>query len=308
LVGDETFRKVIISYYTGKSIDKLTTELVADMQSFVISVKDDTIPLFSRAEALAFGVIFDNLAKYTFHYAVGGKSDKDKYEKLIKAEALKLELFIGNYAFAFPSKLNIEPNSQLFMLIHFVNDMARSETPEDVEKAIEAFALPSGSFAIKRTARWNVAINSYPGMFGAMERTQFTDSLGATSIGWSKTASLTVPVGLSVSRGSRKCGSIGLFFPIIDIGALTRIHLDTNANTAVIPDFTFKNILSPGVFVSYGFPKSALSINLGIQFGPELRRIENDEEKSYESWRIGAGLTLDIPLLNLFTKPSITRL
>ncbi|MFT5777556.1 MAG: hypothetical protein ACI837_000492 [Crocinitomicaceae bacterium] len=306
LAKDVIFRNLVLSYYAGKAFDALSTRLQTEMETFKISVKDTAINLFSKPEAAAFKILFDQYGQLTFNWAIASKSDRKDIEDELEAQNKKLVTYLANYAFAFPSKLNLDASSKLYRLIHFVNDIAHSENPDDVEKAIEAFALPSGSFAIKRTARWNVSINSYPGIFAAYERAEISGTATPT---YTPSISLTVPVGLSFSRGSAKCGSIGLFVPIIDVGALTRVYLDSDSSTLTMPDFSFKNILSPGVFVSYGLPKSPLSFNAGVQFGPELRKIEGGSEPtSYESWRFGLGITLDVPLLNLYTKPGITRL
>ena len=80
---------------------------------------------------------------------------------------------------------------------------------------------------------------------------------------------------------------------------------------AQTPTIQLENIVSPGVFLSIGIPKSPLSMNFGVQAGPNLRKIsvnENGipvitfqpENKLY--LRFSASLCVDIPVLNFYTK------
>jgi hypothetical protein len=62
--------------------------------------------------------------------------------------------------------------------------------------------------------------------------------------------------------------------------------------------------VSPGLFWSVGIPKTPISVNLGAQFGPNLRKVNdttNDfSEKAYV--RYSMSICVDIPLLNLYSK------
>jgi hypothetical protein len=222
-----------------------------------------------------------------------------KEGEFTKAKRERILQMIKEFALVIPEKLNIKLHPDLVLLIHFVNDMAVAQTAEDVEKAIDAFALPAGSYAIKRSAKTNVSINAYPGILAGKQYSfKGEDIPSALNLGF------TAPVGVSLSWGIKR-GSLGVFIPIIDIGAVTRLRLDDTKDTEVLPELTFKNILSPGLFVSYGFPKSIISVNAGVQYGPQLKTInsKNGDALSYESFFAGMGLVLDIPLFNLHTRP-----
>lgn len=301
LASNEAFQKLIIAYYSNQNLYKLADELEKELVQLKVTMKGDEVSLFSQSEATAFKNLFVNYISGTIDWLLAAKDDKKGEQKKLTNLQGELEEFIANYAFAFPEKLSIDPNSEVVRLIHLVNDLAKAKDAEDVEKAIEAFALPSGSYAIKRTAKFNVAVNAYPGLLFGPEFTRMGGSLQTNM-----SASLTAPIGLSFAWGTNKRGSFGAFIPVIDIGAFTRVHLDADTNTFALPEINFGNVFSPGLYFSYGFPKSPLSINLGGQYGPQLRRIEaNGEAKSYESWRLGAGIVLDIPLFNVYTTPRL---
>jgi len=192
----------------------------------------------------------------------------------------------------------------LLKIIYFVNDIALSETADDVEKAIDAFALPSGSFSLKGKNKHYVSINSFPGLLVGLERSGGKDLAFAPGF--------TAPIGI-YSNFFKACkGQVGVFVPILDIAAPVRFRLDDDKDTSVLPEFNFQNILSPGLYLTYSSQKSPLTLNVGLQFGPELELIEEAEDGSSEatttilkdSFRIGVGLTIDIPLLTLYNRPN----
>jgi hypothetical protein len=189
-------------------------------------------------------------------------------------------------------------DTQALKIIHFINDISLSSTPEDVEKAIDAFALPVGSSSLKEGAKCYYSINAFPGIVGGFEFSEDQDR--AITIGF------TAPVGLYLQPwGSLKCGgTFGIFIPIIDIAAPVRLRLDDDSETETLPDFNFYDIFSPGIYGVYGFKNSPFTINLGAQYGPKLRDIPdgNNGFTSVDSYRINLGVTIDIPLLTLFGK------
>lgn len=228
--------------------------------------------------------------------------DYDSYFRMARAStSMLLDLRQKRYAAALMTGLKLIPppcnSPQVISLVHFINDMALTENAEDAEQAIEAFALPSGSYSVKRKGVFNASVNAYPGFLPAFDHAlgvRKTDSLsGRTSIAF------TAPVGLSAAWGTKNGRSIGIFIPVMDIGAVTRFRFSNE--TSSLPPLKFSTLFSPGIFFHYGFKKSPLSLNIGAQYGPEIRKVE--EEKKWESVRFGIGIVLDIPLFNLYNIP-----
>ncbi len=187
-------------------------------------------------------------------------------------------------------------------LVHFINDIAIADNAEDVEAAIDAFALPAGSFALKQKKGDYVAINAFPGFLGGIEQTDLFEGESVFSLGF------TAPIGLY----SKITNKLGVFVPIIDIAAPVRFRFDGDSDTKALPEFTFKNILSPGLYFTYSPWKSPLTFTFGAQYGPEFEKIiENNSEITTgettaiitDSFRVGIGITLDIPLVTLFNRP-----
>lgn len=210
------------------------------------------------------------------------------------------ELSAAYRAFApgFIESRDVLKDGQALKIINFINDISLSSTPEDVEKAIDAFALPVGSSNLKERATSYYAINSFPGILGGFEFTEQQPTAG--NIGF------TAPVGLYFQPWGafKKGGSLGVFLPVIDIAAPVRLRLDGSKDTQTLPDFDFSDIFAPGFYLVYGFRNSPLALNLGIQYGPKLRNIpvEGVSFESFDSYRFNFGVTIDIPLLTLSGK------
>lgn len=181
-------------------------------------------------------------------------------------------------------------------IIHFLGDIADSNNAEDVEKAFENFALPSGSYSMKKGA-FNVSVNSYPGIFGGYDFNQYKDNF---------ITGVTAPIGLSTTTFFK---GVYFFVPIIDIAAPFRLRFDSDNKTEVISDFNFKNIFSPGAFVIVPLGNSPFVFNFGAQYGPQLKftdsALQNSPNLTFDksSWNIRFGVSIDIPVFNLYHRP-----
>jgi len=295
LLQSDEFRQLVISYYSGNALEGVLNGLAEEMRTLYLKGKNgDTVRVIEDNEIDALKLHARTYASRLFDYYY--ISDKDKNSKAMEAARRQLEADISGYLALVPQRFNLQLNPRLISLIQFVNDMAIADNSEEMQKAIEAFALPAGSYAIKRSAKQNFSINSYPGLLASLEIT--SGERDGFSVGF------TAPIGISTSWGYANGHSHGLFLSIIDIGAVTRLRLDGSKDTQTLPEINFSNILAPGLYFSYGFAKSPFSLNAGIQYGPQLRVIKADNTyDSFDSFRLGIGFVLDIPLLNLHTNP-----
>ena len=191
--------------------------------------------------------------------------------------------------------------------------IAQSQNSDDVEAAIEAVALPSGSSRVKRETPFNVSLNAYTGLYYGNEQIDGVDNKGHAFNSYGVSA----PIGFSISRGhsflflgtgkdgwkKNKYGwATSLFLSVVDIGALASFRF-TNDSTKSVPNIQLKDIISPGVFLSIGIPKSPLSFNCGYQIGPLLREVTQTKNAYSQNYtRFSISLCVDIPLLNFYTK------
>jgi hypothetical protein len=173
--------------------------------------------------------------------------------------------------------------------------IAIAKEPEDVKKAIEAVALPSGSSSLKKDAKFNIAINGYIGYF-------YRDmGSGNFAQGFTQSQGITAPIGFAFSKGMRQWGSLSLFTGVLDVGAIVQYQLKTdptNSTTTAEPVIEWGNIISPSAQVVYGLPfYIPLSIGVGAQWLPSDASLKNS---NYElTSRFNAFLAFDIPIINI---------
>jgi hypothetical protein len=198
--------------------------------------------------------------------------------------------------------------TDLLKYANFAASIAEANSPDEIENAIEMFALPPGSSATKKVpGRLSVALNAYTGLAGGWEYLNGDKR----SKGY---ASVAAPVGLSVSWGLGRhktsangdaqlvdFGSLGFFVPLIDVGAVTAFRFDDDA-AKNLPELTWSNILAPGLYAVYDFPGNIpIAFGIGGQAGPGLRKVTAsglDIDKS--GYRFGAFLSVDIPITYFF--------
>jgi hypothetical protein len=197
----------------------------------------------------------------------------------------------------------------------FMVNMIDAQSSADVAAAIESVALPAGSARVKRNTATNVAINAYCGLFWGREVIKGYDADKVFSK-WNAFG-LTAPIGVSFSKGNAllpwplsrlplghwKGASASWFLSLVDLGAVAAFRFRDDG-TEQVPTIKLKDIFSPGIFWSVGFPRTPISVNLGVQAGPNLRKVTavaNDfSDKIYV--RYSMSFCVDLPLLNIVTK------
>lgn len=244
---------------------------------------------------------------YNIYLKITEKEYKPADEKLAENANLSIDNAPANTSTADNTKLANGVVAKVVAFIkkygNFMANMVKAKTPEEVEAAIESAALPVGSATIKRHSEWNVALNAYVGPYLGREKIKGIDD------GESKpnTAGITAPVGFAISHGInwwKKNGwSTSLFISVIDLGAPVAFRFKDD-KTEQIPSIQLKDIVSPGIFASIGFPKFPISCNIGWQSGPLLRKIDPQfaslASSTYSRWSI--SFVVDIPILNFYTK------
>ena len=187
----------------------------------------------------------------------------------------------------------------------FMANMVQASSPAEIEATIANAALPAGSSSIKKAAAWNVAVQSYLGAYYRL------DDPAAAGTAWNNTFGLHAPLGIAVSRGLGRGGSLSAFGALIDIGAAVDYELrlsedPSTGNTLVERDYKIElgQIFSPGAYLVYGAPYHLpISLGVGGQYGPGLSSIEaNTVVRNEPSWRWQVFLAVDIPLVNLWNK------
>jgi hypothetical protein len=197
----------------------------------------------------------------------------------------------------------------------FMATIVQAKTSDDVETAIETFALPPGSYSVKRNSGWNISLNAYAGFFAGCEQISGVDKPGLKNASFNATG-LTAPVGFSFSRGhsilllfgegkwKNALFSSTIFVSLVDLGAIVSYRFQ-NDTVAQVPTIQLKDIFSPGVFFSQGLPSVPISLNAGVQLGPNLRNVGTTANTYGNNTylRYSLSILIDIPILNLYTAP-----
>jgi len=191
----------------------------------------------------------------------------------------------------------------------FMANMIDAQTPEEVQDVLDNAILPVGSSSIKKSSCWNASIQSYLGAYY-----RFAGKDHAVNNAWDDRFGVTAPIGISVSHGFNKLGSLSLFVSLFDIGAIVDYQLQkdtvitsaTQSGTAIQKDYSIKlqQIISPGFYLVYGCGANLpLALGAGAQYGPGLGKIDlgtNNLLERNPSWRFNVFLAVDLPFFNLW--------
>jgi hypothetical protein len=191
----------------------------------------------------------------------------------------------------------------------FMANMIDAKTPEEVQYVLDNAILPVGSSSIKKHACFNASIQSYLGAYY-----RFAGKNHAIDNAWDDRFGVTAPIGISISHGFNKAGSLSLFASLFDIGAIVDYQLQkdtlitsaTQTGTTIQKDYSIKleQIISPGFYLVYGCGANIpLALGVGAQYGPGLGKIDlgtNDLLERNPSWRFNVFLAVDLPFFNLW--------
>lgn len=179
----------------------------------------------------------------------------------------------------------------------FMTDVINAKNSDEVKDVIKKHAAPPTSFILKREYQRTLSITGQPGYFASMEK------FNGKNQDFKFVSGLTLPMGFEMSfklkHGKENSGSLGVFAQIIDLGAV--LNFRVGDSTSTLPDkIEFKQIFSPGGSINYGFKNSPVTLGIGYQYTPQLRKITEGGNEIYPNGhRIFLRLAWDIPLINI---------
>ena len=92
---------------------------------------------------------------------------------------------------------------------------------------------------------------------------------------------------------------MGLFASLIDLGAIGNYRLKSSSTVQEAPQIGFSQVLSPGLFFTWGLSKKLPFVaGIGGQISPKLRRITQAgaEDRDVASKRITVFFAVDVTL------------
>ena len=180
---------------------------------------------------------------------------------------------------------------------NFMDSVVKAESGEDVQNALEAAALPAGSFSIKQKSAFNVSLNGYIGYAWDIKSGLYARGIYA-------------PVGVSMSRGSQyKKPTLSAFFSLIDVGGIAAYRLENGETENLKQEVRLESIFSPSfqLFVEpiRGFP---LAIGGGWRRTPKLFYTDDTSLTVVSSKNvINISLLIDIPIFNIVNRQYLTK-
>jgi hypothetical protein len=186
-------------------------------------------------------------------------------------------------------------------------EIVEAKDSKEVYAAIDRIAAPVGSSRVKKENAFSFALNAYGGAFIGKEKIEgVKDDSKANNYG------ISAPVGFSFSFGKIKGAkakpetgykSVTIFLSVIDVGAPVSFRFQ-NDTLNEIPTISWKDIIAPGVHLIYGFGKMPLSLAVGWQTGPNLRKVTSqyNEYQNSKYSRLSIGLYVDIPVFIFYRR------
>ncbi|WP_343635695.1 hypothetical protein [Fluviicola sp.] len=231
----------------------------------------------------------------------------------------------------------------IMKLASFLNDVALSDNEKELKKVIESYALPPGSYKQKRNSWHSLTLNAFAGPYVGFETAGFLNAKrkddGFTSCAWNY--GISAPIGITYTKTfgkriyntsrlpdlakenpdyikikrknlyKRTNASLSFTLTAIDIGAVVSYRMSHTENV-LDQSFKWEQFISPGFNIGMAIPKTPLTVQLGYQYTPKVRRIITEQvdtgeevlrkDEHFGMWRAYLGVYFDIPLVNLWMK------
>jgi hypothetical protein len=193
---------------------------------------------------------------------------------------------------------------KMFFYGTFITEFCNSKDEKDISNLLDKFAMPAGGYSVKNVSNFTVMLDAYVGANLGYESFVQNDNIITDKTYQSTFVSLFSPIGLEFSARVKK-GNIGLFIPIIDIAAPISFRLgNTSDSLKTLPELSFKNIISPGLFFKYGLENSPLTFLIGAKLAPLLRKKDGDVIfEANRGWRYGFSIAADLTLFKIWVCP-----
>lgn len=190
----------------------------------------------------------------------------------------------------------------------FIEGLASAKDANQIKSVISAVILPPGGFMTNRTSKFSISISAHPGVYvGAESLEPQGESPDSGQRHWGSVLGFTAPLGVEFcfgGSGSSESTSLGIFASLIDLGAVVSYRIPQKQdNYDGLPDeISLKQIFSPGLALHIGFKNSPLTLGIGWQYTPELRKIDKEQklELKANTHRVFLRLTWAIPFIHIY--------
>jgi hypothetical protein len=298
---DKAYKAIEDAKKNGESISKPMAGVLYSANSFLNAA--------ANIESINSAIHFPDTVKTILKYASQGLG-------------IAHDLLVSNYNSSIVGVIklmaDISKNNMAVLPKTFMNDFVKygsfasnivaAKSSEEVKKAIDAVALPVGSYSIKRNNAFNIAVNGYLGFGYDFENPDgvnraTSDARDKYNLNWNVSA----PVGVSFSfplRGrKRSWGSMSTFISVIDVGSLAQFRL-VKDTVKLDRKILLKDIFCPGISLIYGIPRCPVSLAFGYYYRPELAFDKSTSGLATvpAMGRLNFSVLIDIPVVNIHNK------
>lgn len=184
--------------------------------------------------------------------------------------------------------------------VTLVTALASARTAADVKLALEKHAAPVGGYKDKHVKGRHGSVSALVGLGGGYEWGvgQYDAADANSAVGDAGQLSLFAPIGLDATVGEvAGLRGVGLFASVIDIGSVASVRLANNA-AAELPDPTWAQVISPGLFVRAGTRWTGPFVLAGgASYAPYAREDANGDRHGV--LRLSIFASVDITLMPL---------
>jgi hypothetical protein len=219
-------------------------------------------------------------------------SYQNDYEK-IGAELLT---FLSENYF----KTNTIQFQKALKIVDFLRGMLQVQSGDEFQQLLDTYALPLGSYSLKRTSKFNIALNSYAGITGGIENAYISNTETKTQ----NNIGLSAPVGISISgliSPKTFFQSFSCYIGLLDIGNIVNYRINEPENN--ISNFNFAQFFNIGGGIFLNIKNSPFTIGASYFYITKIRDITTAipsaiVSKNANISRFNICLLVDIPLFN----------
>lgn len=205
----------------------------------------------------------------------------------------------------------VELPGPLVTFVALASSLSEAQNGEQVRRAFEAAASPVGGWQSKRYGEGGGSITAFPGLSFGLEQVirERSDPSGISDPAATVGASLPVgvewqwqrrgAVGTSAPDCTGPVCGLGVFVPLIDLGALLTYRLGGSGEVDSEPNASVRQVFAPGAYLSLALTRTVpVNLLMGGQLMPSLRRVSGAEGVVNRSaMRFGIGIVMDVLLL-----------
>jgi hypothetical protein len=179
---------------------------------------------------------------------------------------------------------------------NFMASVVKAESGEDVQKALEAAALPAGSYSVKQKSEINISINGYIGYAWDFNKVSFKDTYAK---------GVYAPVGINITHGSTKKHGLTFtgFISLLDVGSVAAYRLHNGTTETLKQEVRLESIFSPSAQLIVEVGGYPFAVAAGWRRTPRLFYSNNTSFTTILPKNVfNFSVLIDIPIFTIYNK------